>query len=306
MSSGAVASRCVSQPAMMMGPLPLRCCACPRGCTTPVIGEKVVCDFCSGKLHPLRACECRSKEFDCCRDPTSWWSDHHDAGRRCGLLSIHPNKHPQGRTTLTFPSKGERAMMACLARQAAFSEMMSLTAHPEARYGLALRLRTLCRQALPLGSALHLKLCWQLLVHREEQVRNHIQRLVRYDGQSIWRAGGREASEITGESTERGRDGHHWAECTCDPVREIVEGEMLPCLSKVLSQEETRRWLLPLRKTIWICHCGIFYRHLWREALILVHQQRSALRKYLRYMYSRLLVAGEVALRRRHLQLLGA
>ena len=203
-------------------------------------------------------------------------------------------------------SQGERALMVCLARQADFSEMMSLAAHPEAKYGLALRLRTLCRRAVPLGSTLHRKLCWQLLVHREQKVRNHIVRLVRYDGQSIWRAGGREASEITGESTERGRDGHHWAECTCDPVREIVEGEMLPCLSKVLSQEETRRWLLPLRKTIWICHCGTFYRHLWREALILVHQQRSALRKYLRYMYSRLLVAGEVALRRRHLQLLGA
>ena len=187
-------------------------------------------------------------------------------------------------------SQGERALMVCLARQADFSEMMSLAAHPEAKYGLALRLRTLCRRAVPLGSTLHRKLCWQLLVHREQKVRNHIVRLVRYDGQSIWRAGGREASEITGESTERGRDGHHWAECTCDPVREIVEGEMLPCLSKVLSQEETRRWLLPLRKTIWICHCGTFYRHLWREALFLVHQQRRALRIYLRYIYSRLLV----------------
>ena len=65
-------------------------------------------------------------------------------------------------------SQGERALMVCLARQAAFSEMISMTAHPEAKYGLALRLRTVCRQAFPLGSALHLKLCWQLLVHREE------------------------------------------------------------------------------------------------------------------------------------------
>ena len=136
-------------------------------------------------------------------------------------------------------SQGERGLMVCLAREADFSEMMSLAAHPEAKHGLALRLRTLCRRALPLGSALHWKLCWQLLVHREQKVRNHIARFVRYDGQSIWRAGGgREASEIIGESTERGRDRHHWAECTCDPLREIVEGEMLPCLSNVMNKEE--------------------------------------------------------------------
>ena len=140
--------------------------------------------------------------------------------------------------------------------------MMSLVAHPEAKCGLALRLRTLCRRALPLGSSLHRKLCWQLLKHRQEIVRNHIMRLVRYDGQIIWRAGGRADSEITNESTAGGRDGQHWAECRCDPVREIVEEEMLPCLSNVLSQEKLRRWLLPLRNTVWICRCGGFYKHI--------------------------------------------
>ena len=171
MSSMAAASRGASQLAMMMGPLPLQSCACPRGCTTLVIGDELVCDFCSGKFHSLRACDCQSKGFDCCRDPTSSWSDLRDAEGRCGLLSvhpstsfkirIHPNKNPPERTTLTFPSKGERAMMACLARQAAFSAMMPwpvCTAHPEAKHGLALRLRTRCRRALRLGSALHLRL----------------------------------------------------------------------------------------------------------------------------------------------------
>ena len=190
-------------------------------------------------------------------------------------------------------SLGERALIVCLAHQADFSEMMSLVAHPEAKYGLALRLRTLCRRALPLGSSLHRKLCWQLLKHRQENVRNHIMRLVRYDGQIIWRADGRADAEITNETTAGGRDGQHWAECRCDPVREIIEEEMLPCLSKVLSQEELRRWLLPLRNTVWICRCGSFYKHLWKEALFLVHRQRRALREYLRYVYSRLLVAGE-------------
>ena len=160
-------------------------------------------------------------------------------------------------------------------------------------------------------------------MHREEQVQNHIKILVRYDGQSIWRAGGREASEITGGRTERGRFSASRRECTCDPLREIVEGEMLPCLSKVWSQEEVRRWLLPLRKTIWICRCGSFYRHLWIEALFLVHQQRNALRKYLRHIYSRLPdrearpynlsvlhggheASGRVAATRRDWQVLGA
>ena len=207
-------------------------------------------------------------------------------------------------------------MMVCLARQADFSEMMSLAAHPEAKHGLALRLRTLCRQALPLGSTLHRKLCWQLLVHREQKVRSHILRLVRYDGQSIWRAGRREASEITGESTERGRDPASGGECTCDPLREIVEGEMLPCLSNVMNQEERRRWLLTVWKTSYICGCGVIYDHLWREARRSVHWQRFALRKYLRRVYSRLPdrearlqgheASGRVAARRRDLQVLRA
>ena len=158
-----------------------------------------------------------------------------------------------------------------------FSEMMSLAAHPEAKYSLALRLRTLCRRALPVGSSLHRMLCWQLLKHRLEHVRNHIIRLVRYDRQITWRADGRADSEITNERTAGGRDGQQWAKCRCDLVSEIVEEEMLPCLSNVLSQEKLRRWLLPLRNTVWICRCGGFYKHLWKEALFLVH---------LRYTYS--------------------
>ena len=102
--------------------------------------------------------------------------------------------------------------MVCLARHATFGQMMSLAPHPRAKHGLALRLRTLCRRALRLGSALHLRLCWQLLWHREQEVRSHIVRLVEYEGQRIWRTGGREASEITDsgdwrdESTGRQRD----------------------------------------------------------------------------------------------------
>ena len=107
--------------------------------------------------------------------------------------------------------------MISLAREAAFSQIMPLAVHPTAKHGLALGLRTLRRRTLRLGSTLHRSLCWQLRWHRQEEVRSHIARLVRYEGQSIWRAGGREASEITGsgdwhdESTGRQQDGH-----TCD------------------------------------------------------------------------------------------
>ena len=126
----------------------------------------------------------------------------------------------------------------------------------------------------------------------QEKVRNHIMRLVRYDGHIIWRPGERADSEKTNEITAGGQDGQHWTNCRCDPVRDIVEEKMLPRLSDVLSQHEIRRWLLPLRRTIWICPCGNFYMHLWKEALVLVIRQRRALREYLHCLYSRLLIAG--------------
>jgi len=188
-------------------------------------------------------------------------------------------------------SQGERALMVCLARPAAFSQMMPLAVHPRAKHSLALRLRTLCRRALRLGSALHRRLCWQLLGHPGEDVRSHIWCLVRYEGQSIWRAGGRDASEITDSGdwdSRMGRDGRTWAVCRCDPLRDIVEGIMLPCASKTLSQEGMRRWLLIIRNTIYVCGCGTMYHHLWTEALTLAHRQRSALRKYLHLVYARL------------------
>ena len=188
-------------------------------------------------------------------------------------------------------SQGERALVVCLARPAAFSQMMPLAVHPRAKHSLALRLRILCRRALRLGSALHRRLCWQLLGHPGEDVRSHIWCLVRYEGQSIWRAGGRDASEITdsGDCYSRmGRDGRTWAICRCDPLRDIVEGIMLPCASKTLSQEGMRRWLLVIRNTIYVCGCGTMYHHLRKEALSLAHRQRSALRTYVYLVYARL------------------
>ena len=62
---------------------------------------------------------------------------------------------------------------------------------------------------------------------------------------------------------------------------------MLPSLSLVFSQEGMERWLLTVRKTIYVCGCGRMYHHLWFEALILAHRQRAALRRYLVQVYAR-------------------
>ena len=70
-------------------------------------------------------------------------------------------------------SEGERALTICLDIHDVFSRRVSL-AHPRAKYGLALRLRALCRHALPLGSVLHHRLCWKLPRHYVKDVRNRI------------------------------------------------------------------------------------------------------------------------------------
>ena len=86
--------------------------------------------------------------------------------------------------------------MVCLAHEASFSELMPLTVDPIVKYRLALELRTLCRRALSLGSALHFRLCCQLRSHRQEEVRAHSVRLaLRKEAHNIWRAGRRRAAE---------------------------------------------------------------------------------------------------------------
>ena len=113
---------------------------------------------------------------------------------------------------------------------------------------------------------------------------SHILRLIRYEGQSVWRSGGREDSEIM-DSGAQPLAGNEWSECTCDPLRGIVEAVMLPSLSLVFSQEGMERWLLTVRKTS-VCGCGRMYHHLWFEALSLAHRQRAALRRYIFRVYA--------------------
>ena len=48
-----------------------RLCACSRGCTVPVFGEQVVCDFCSVEMSPQPHCVCVGVGYECCEHDLS-------------------------------------------------------------------------------------------------------------------------------------------------------------------------------------------------------------------------------------------
>ena len=48
-----------------------RLCACSRGCTVPVFGEQVVCDFCSVETSPQPHCVCVGVGYECCEHDLS-------------------------------------------------------------------------------------------------------------------------------------------------------------------------------------------------------------------------------------------
>ena len=197
---------------------------------------------------------------------------------------------------LTLPmanSRGEQALQICMACHDRFSKMMPLAVHPRSKHGTALRLRALCRSAVRPASSIHIRLCWQLLQHRNHEVRYHIMRLVAYGGPRIWYTHNRASSEATSAGEPRSDDtggSHetvsHCAHC-CDPLRQIVVAELLPCLSAVLSRSSLLHWLRNARQEIFVCHCGRWYRYLGREALTITLEHLRALRKYLDRVYTR-------------------
>ena len=73
----------------------------------------------------------------------------------------------------------------------------------------------------------------------------------------------------------------------CDPIRQIVEVELLPCLSHVMSRDGRLRWLRVARIETYMCiDCGCTYRHLWREAFLLISWLLRSLRVYLMRVYT--------------------
>ena len=67
----------------------------------------------------------------------------------------------------------------------------------------------------------------------------------------------------------------------------MAEVGIIPRLSKVLRRKELLRLLRRAKMTIYICPCGQWYRHLWREARVLILEQRRALWRYLDRVYAR-------------------
>ena len=189
-----------------------------------------------------------------------------------------------------------------------FSVILPLSVHPKCKVGTALRLRALCRDAVLPAGGLHLRVCWQLMQHNNDDVREHVARMVQ--GQrllNIWHHScGRAASELTNAADSRsdGRQSLEWyerrpacMEC-CDPIRQIAEAELLPDLAAVLSGAQMRRWLLGARREICICWwCGARFRHLWREAHIVISSHRRALRNYLKRVYTKATTEALRALR---------
>ena len=198
-------------------------------------------------------------------------------------------------------SRGEKALLICMARLDAFSQMLPLAAHPTSKHATALRLRALCSGAVCPASATHLRICWKLLRHRSREVRDHIGRLVDHHvGHNIWRVArcpSSEATELASSASDcagvprraesEGGTAKCRPRCWCNPPRRMAEVGIIPRLSKVLCRKELLRWLRRAKMTIYICPCGQWYRHLWREARVLILEQRRALWRYLDRVYAR-------------------
>ena len=68
-----------------------RLCACPRGCTVPVFGEQVVCDFCFVETSPQPHCVCAGVGYECCEHDLS------DGGEKAE--EEQEQEQPQGEET---------------------------------------------------------------------------------------------------------------------------------------------------------------------------------------------------------------
>ena len=204
-------------------------------------------------------------------------------------------------------SPGQRALQICMSCSV-FTVVLPLSVHPKCKDKTALRLRALCRDAVRPASGIHQRVCGQLMQHTNDEVRHHVLLTVR--GQrlhNIWHHScGRAESELTNAADSRsdGRQSLEWyerrpacMEC-CDPIRQIAEAELLPNLAAVLSRAQMRRWLLGARREISICWwCGARFRHLWREAHIMISRHLRALRNYLKRVYTKATTEALRALR---------
>ena len=172
-----------------------------------------------------------------------------------------------------------------------WGQWLPLGMHPRCKCGTILKLRTVSRGMLFASPSMFKRLCHVLRAHRNDDVRAHVSIMVAR-GRAFWLDCCRTASEdilgINGGGTAELQEAPDVCNECCDPIRQIVEAELLPSLSHVLTRDGKLRWLRLARIEMYMCtDCGRIYKHLWRETLLLVSRLLRSLRVYLMRVYTR-------------------
>ena len=165
--------------------------------------------------------------------------------------------------------------------------------HPLCKFGTLLKLRAVSRGMLFASPNMFKQLCDWLRAHPNDDVRIHVSIMVAR-GRTFWLGCCRTTSEMFvgdgggGSADLNLQEVPEVCNACCDPIRQIVEAELLPCLSHVLSRDGMLRWLRMAWIERYMCiDCGCTYQHLWREAFILISRLLRSLRVYLMRVYTR-------------------
>ena len=120
-------------------------------------------------------------------------------------------------------SRGKQALHICMSYHV-FSVILPLSMHPRCKLGTALRLRALCRSAARPASGVHLRVCWQLMQHTNNEVREHVTRMIgEQRSHNIWNSScGRADSEVTNAAESRGDGPKGLDEEPPPPVRHVT------------------------------------------------------------------------------------
>ena len=185
----------------------------------------------------------------------------------------------------------QQGLQLPVAVQYVFAEFLPLGMHPRCKFGTLLKLRTVNRGVLFASPGMFKRLMHWLRAHPNADVRVHVS-IMLARGRTFWLGCCRTASEDllgnSGGGTAELQEAPDVCNVCCDPIRQIVEAELLPCLSHVLTRDGKLRWLRLARIEKYMCiDCGRIYKHLWRETMPLVIRLLRSLRVYLMRVYTR-------------------
>jgi hypothetical protein len=171
------------------------------------------------------------------------------------------------------------------------AQWLPLGMHPRCKFGTLLKLRTVNRGVLFASPGMFKRLMHWLRAHPNADVRVHVS-IMLARGRTFWLGCCRTTSEDllgnSGGGTAELQEAPDVCNVCCDPIRQIVEAELLPCLSHVLTRDGKLRWLRLARIEKYMCiDCGRIYKHLWRETMPLVIRLLRSLRVYLMRVYTR-------------------